>query len=210
MENWEVAFVAAVMGAATALLGYTEIRRLLHCAVDDRYGEWSRFRARAARLPGWSKRLEYNWKYAIAFFFLYGIHDLMRLVSLLAFDLFVVFAFLSPFWRSVYFDDWNPALATAIALAGASAYMVWKFRWGLQLCRVHEWSEQTWRCEKCGEYHALAEEREEKSKSAKSSGLKAPEPAKRHSGWHGIWEKRLQKLAEEVPSESQGSPRPAG
>lgn len=209
MESWELAFVAAVMGAAAALLGYTEIRRLLHAAVDDRYGEWSRFRSRAAGLPA-GKRLRYSVSYGVAFFFLHGVHDLMRLASLLAFDLFVVFALLAPFWRSVFFHDWNPAVATAIALTGASVYMVWKFRWGLELCRVHEWSEQTWQCEKCGEYHARAEDHDQGKKAAKGPGLKAPEAAARRLRWHGLWERRLERLAQRLESELKGSPRPAG
>jgi hypothetical protein len=66
----------------------------------------------------------------------------MRLATLVAFDLFVVFAFLAPFWRYLFFGDWNPALAAALALAGASIYLAWKVRQGMALCAVHGWSEE--------------------------------------------------------------------
>ena len=140
METSELTFVAALLGISAALLGYAEFRRLLHAAVDDRYGEWGRFRAGVARLSGSGVRLGYRLQYALAFLFCHGVHDLTHLVSGLIFDLFVVFAFLSPFWRAVYFDDFNPTLAAAIGIAGASVYTFWKLRIGLQSCRVHVWS----------------------------------------------------------------------
>ena len=210
METSELTFVAAILGASAALLGYAEFRRLLHGAVDDRYGEWGRFQARVARLPSFGARLRYRLHHGLAFFFCHGVHDLLHLTSGLAFDLFVVFAFLSPFWRAVYFDDWNPTLAAAIALAGACVYTFWKLRLGLQSCRVHVWSEQTSRCERCGEPHARADEQEGLKKTGKPAVRQAPEPPKGRTGWHRLWERRLERLTERLASEPEQVPRPAG
>ena len=189
----ETQFIVWVMGVAAVLLGYANFRRILHAAVDDRYGEWSRFRARAAG----AARIQY----AVTFFFAYGVRDLWVVFRLLLFDLFVVFACLSPYWRALYFEDWNLTAAGAVSAAGAAVYTLWRWRWSLALCRIHAWSEETGCCEKCGEIHARAEER----KAAKKGGKKAP-PRKSVHSWHGFWTARLEKLAEQQPK----SPRPAG
>ncbi len=181
------------MGGAAVLLGYAGYRRILHAAVDDRYGEWSRFRAHAPA----SARIQY----AVAFCFAYGAHDLWVVLRLLLFDLFVVFALLSPYWRALYFEDWNFTVARGLSVAGAAVYTLWRLGRSLGLCRVHTWSEQTWRCEKCGEAHLQLEER----LAAKKGGKKAP-AAKTGHGWGGFWQKRLERLAEQQPE----SPRPAG
>ncbi len=206
METWEWTFVAAVMGVAAALFGYTGYRRVLHAAVDDRYGEWSRFRARADRLAAGRGRLQHELQYALAFFVCYGVTDLTRLVTLLLFDLVVVFALLSPFWRYVFFEDWNAAVAVAAALAGVSIYTFWGLRRGLKLCRVHTWSE-TGRCERCGESRAEGEDRGLDKKKGKGPGVRT---AERGWSWHGMWERRLQQLTGRLEKETPEGPRPAG
>ncbi|MBI3695179.1 MAG: hypothetical protein HY238_10125 [Acidobacteria bacterium] len=192
----ETQFIAGVMGVAAVVLGYADFRRVLHAAVDDRYGEWSRFRGRA----GGSARL----RYALAFFFAYGARDLWVVFRLLLFDLFVVFALLSPYWHALYFEDWNLTLAGAVSVAGAAVYMGWELRRSLALCRVHAWSEQTGCCEKCG-CEKWGETRAAERPAAKKGGKQAP-PAKTRHGWHGFWAQRLERLAERQPE----SPRPAG
>jgi len=203
---WRVAFVAALMGAGCVLLGYTEARRLLHAALDDRYGQWVRFWSRSRQLPQLSSRFAYRFHYAVAFFFTFGAHDLMRFGTLLVFDLFVMFALLAPFWRYVFFEDWNPALAAALSMAGLSLYAGWKFRWGLQLCRLHGWSPETWQCARCGEYHSQAEERVRQRKAGKAAArVVAAPPApvgwRRRLSLQSFWERRLEKLMRQLESE---------
>lgn len=193
LQGWQLAFVASVMGAGAILLGYTELRRLLYAALDDRYGQWARFWARTGELPELGRRLGCRLSYAVAFFFCYGVHDLVRLVTQLLFDLFVVFALLSPFWRYVFFDDWNPALAGGMALAAVSVFVVWKVRQGMELCRVHDWSEKTRRCQRCGEYQAQAEEQEPAGKTSKLTAPPASRSLWDRLSWHGFWERRLER-----------------
>lgn len=170
-------FLAVVVGSSLAVLGYVEVRRLLCAALDDRYGEWARFwwQARQSSAAGFSRKLDF----AVAFFFCHGVHDLWRLVSLLIFDLFVVFAILAPFWRSVFFEDFHPAAAVTLGLVGVSVFLYSRLRRGLVLCKLHEWSQKTGRCERCGEPYL------------------EPEPAGRLS-WHGLWQRRLARLTEAV------------
>jgi len=211
LEVWQTVFVATVMGAGALLLGYTEFRRLLHAALDDRYGEAVRFWRLSRRLPSASQRIPYQLNYAVAFTFCIGLRDLTRFVTLLGFDLFVIFALLSPFWRSVFFHDWNPALAAAIAVAGASTYVVWKLRGGLQLCLLHGWSDQTGQCERCGELNAQAEEQARLKNTGKggSAGAAAPPAgaARKRFSWQGVWERRLHRLEERLAGESPGMGR---
>jgi hypothetical protein len=200
LRGWHLAFVAAVMGAGVAVLGYVEFRRLMNAAVDDRYGQRLRFyRWAEASLPAGS-RLAAKLQYSIAFFFCHGVHDLTRLLTLLAFDLFVLFALLSPFWRYVYFNEWNPAAATALAVLGVSAYLVFKLRQGRRLCQVHEWSPADWRCQRCGEYHARAEELAE---GAHLTGSPRTSFWDRLS-WHGFWERRLEEMDRRVSPPTAG------
>ncbi len=186
------------MGAAGALLLYADGRFLLHSAVDDRYGQLARF---------WRGRgLGHKFGYAVAFFFCHGVRDVIRMITLLAFDLFIVFAFLAPFWRYVFFEDFNVLLAIALALAGVSAYLVWKLWRTLDLCRMHAWSEETWCCERCGEYSAAAEDRARKT--SKSAGREEPELTWRDwLSWHGLWQRRLERIGREI---DEHGPRPAG
>jgi hypothetical protein len=193
------------MGTSLVLLVYAEGRRLLHAAVDDRYGELVRF----WRQAGFGSRVNY----AVSFFFCHGVRDLMRLGTLLAFDLFVVFAFLAPFWRYLFFDDWNPILAASVAVAGIAVFLAWKLWRGMELCRLHGWSQDTWQCERCGEFHLYAEERTSSQKAPKGALKITPQPhgwiagLTEHLSWHRFWEERLERLAS---SQEPGNPRPAG
>ncbi len=188
VKAWELVFAATVLGAGAIVLGYIEIRRILHAAVDDRYGQWERFRSGLSQLPSTGERAACRLHYAVAFLFAHGWHDFSRLCSLVLFDLFVIFACFSPFWRYVFFDDWNAALAIAISLAGALLYAAWKVRMGLGLCRVHAFSEKTWRCERCGEFHARAEDPEHASSITPGH----------NRWWHRFWERRLEQLSGKV------------
>jgi len=205
LAGWRLVFLAAVGLASLVLLGYTEFRRILHAAVDDRYGESARFWQRAAVLPDSGKRLGYQVHYVIAFFFFCGARDLMRLGSLLAFDLFVVFAFLSPFWRFAFFGDWNPILAAAVSAAGASVFMAWKLRQGLELCRVHGWAEDG-HCQRCGEPWAQIDEPAPLKKGGKTANrLAAGKPSWRERlSWSGLWARRLESLTERLEKEGSG------
>lgn len=194
LQTWQTVFLALLAGVSLALLIYTDGRRLLHAAVDDRYGQWVR---------AWRQAdLGFRLNYALAFFFCHGLRDLTRLSSLLAFDLFVVFALLSPFWRYLFFEDWNPGLATALGLAGTTAYLGWRLRSGAELCWVHGWSDE-WVCERCGEYHSRAEEIEaRRKKSAKPGAMPLVEPAglRHRLSWHGFWTRRLEDLDRRLES----------
>ncbi len=187
LQNWHIVFLALLGGISFVLLVYTNGRRLLHAALDDRYGEW----LRAWRQAGLGLRLDY----AITFFFCHGLRDSMRLGSAIIFDLFVLFALLSPFWRYLFFEDWNPGLAAALGVAGVSVYLGWKLRSGVELCSVHGWSEE-WQCSRCGEYHAQAEERAARRKSGKASAAAPDKPLslRERLSWHGLWERRLEQL----------------
>jgi len=175
LQLWQWAFIALVMGASLAVSVYVEARRLLFAALDDRYGEWARFWSEG-RQPGSTRTGTEKARFAVAFFFCHGTHDLWRLISLVAFDLFVVFAILSPFWRHVFFEDWNPAVAGLLSVAGIAVFLYWKVKHSLPLCRLHQWSPKTGRCERCGESYAEAE------------------PASRYS-WHGFWQQRVNRFA---------------
>jgi hypothetical protein len=197
LSGWQLGFVAAVMIAGVLVLGYVGVRRLLNAALDDRYGQWRRFQEWSGRALPPGRRTAASLQYALTFFFSYGIHDLGRLVTLLAFDLFVLFALLAPFWRHVFFGDWSPASATALAAAGAAGYIAVKLRFGLQLCTVHHWGPPDWCCERCGEHHARAEE---------FAGGAAAGPSRAASfwdrlSWHGFWERRLEELNRRVTAE---------
>ena len=196
LQGWRLIFIAALMGTAAALMVYVEGRRLLHAAIDDRYGQGLRF----WRQYSLGQRLSY----ALTFFFCHGVRDLWRLVTLVAFDLFVVFALLAPFWRSVYFEDWDPALAVAMGLVGVSIYIAWKLRQGRELCPVHGWSAETWQCERCGEFHAEADDRLRRKKGGKAAAAPALTFSDRFS-WHGFWERRLDRLNQRLED-----PRTAG
>ena len=176
LQGWQWAFVAVVMGAGLVVAAYVEIRRLLYAAVDDRYAEWARFWWEA-RQPVTARRGSEKLQFAVAFFFCYGLHDLWRLITLIAFDLFVVFAILAPFWRYVFFADFHPAAAALLGIVGTGVFLYWKVQQSLPLCRLHEWSQQTGRCSRCGE------------------GYVEPEPPARFS-WHGFWQRRVNRLAE--------------
>ncbi|MBI3667753.1 MAG: hypothetical protein HY236_16240 [Acidobacteria bacterium] len=213
LEGWRLAFVASVMVAGAVLLGYADWRRLLHAALDDRYGQWARFYVQVGRLPILRKRLIYNFRYSLAFFFCYGLHDLLRWIILLGFDLFVLLALLSPFWRYVFFEDWNPVLAVGVALAGVSLYLGLKLRWGLELCRVHSWSAGTGRCERCGEFLVRSEEQTKRQKAGRAAEVQ------KRGWWRRFWERRLEKVARQLEAElataiakpgMEESPRPAG
>ena len=219
LEGWQWAFVAFVMGAGAILLGYSDLRRLLHLALDDRYGQWARFCVQVSRLTSLRKRLTYGISYSLVFFFCYGLHDLALWLTLLGFDLFVLLALLSPFWRCVFFEDWSPTLGVGMVMAGVSVYMGLKLRRGLDLCRVHGWSPETWRCERCGEYHAQAEEQARRKKAGKPAVRTAPVELRERGSWRGFWEKRLERLAQRLAAElpdagsktgPEESPRPAG
>jgi len=173
LQGWELAFAAAVLGGGAVVLIYIEARRLLAAALDDRYGALERYWQRAGALP--EARLGSRLRYGVTFFFCHGVHDLTRLGSLLAFDLFVMFALLSPFWRYAYFDDWSPAPAAGLALAGVAVYIAFKVRQGAALCRVHQFGDKTRRCERCDE------------------PLLPPEHDHGRF-WHGFWARRLERL----------------
>lgn len=174
LQGWQWVFVAVVIGASLVVACYVEIRRVLYAAVDDRYGEWARFWW-DARQAGAARSGAEKFHFALAFLLCYGVHDLWRLITLIAFDLFVVFAILAPFWRHVFFADSSPAVAVVLGIVGTAVFLYWKVRHSLPLCRLHEWSQKTGRCEHCGEAYM------------------EPEPAARYS-WHGFWQGRVNRL----------------
>ncbi len=210
LRNKDTAFLIALLAIAAALLGYAEYRRILYAATDDRYGDRVRFHTRVREVPQSGRRLRYRLEYDLAWLFVYGMSDFFLLFRLLLWDLFVVFALLSPFWHSLVFSDWNPLAAMAASAAGAAAYMAWKLRGSLALCRVHAWSAETWRCERCGEFHAEAEERLEAKNPGKAQAPKANWPSRRGISWYGFWENRLQILTDRLQRELPSSPPPAG
>ncbi|HZS52712.1 MAG TPA: hypothetical protein VFA54_17725 [Bryobacterales bacterium] len=210
LRNGDKAFLIALLVIGAALLAYAEYRRILYAAIDDRYGDWVRFHTRAGQLPERGRRLQYRLEYSLASFFAYGLSDFFLLLRLLLWDLFVVFALLSPFWHSLVFSDWNPFAAMAVSAAGTGAYTVWKLRKSLGLCRVHAWSAETWRCERCGEFHADAEERLEAKNPGKTALPKTSLPSRRRFSWHEFWENRLQMLVDRLQRELPSSPPPAG
>jgi hypothetical protein len=176
LQGWQWGFVGLVMGATFLVAAYVEFRRLLYAAVDDRYGEWARFWWESGQ-AGTARSGGEKFRFALAFVFCYGLHDLWRLLTLIAFDLFVVFAILAPFWRHVFFEDFHPALAVVLGMAGTAAFLYWKVKQSRPLCRLHQWSQKTGRCEQCGEAYI------------------EPEPAGRFS-WHGFWLSRVNRLVE--------------
>ena len=168
------AYVGVVMGLSLLVSVYVGSRRLLFAALDDRYGEWARFWW-ASQQPGSAKSGSEKIQFVVAFVFCHGLHDLWHLITLVAFDLFIVFAIQAPFWRYVYFEDFTPAAAGLLGVAGTGAFLYWKVRHTLPLCRVHQWSPQTRRCEKCGESYLEPE---------RAAGF----------SWHGLWQRRLDRL----------------
>jgi hypothetical protein len=179
MQGWQWTFVAVVLGVSLVVSAYVEMRRLLYASVDDRYGEWARFWW-DARQPGAARPGSEKFHFALAFFLSYGLQDLWRLITLVAFDLFVVFAILAPFWRHVFFADWNPVAAAVLSVLGTVVFLYWKIQQSLPLCRLHEWSQKTGRCDRCGESYV------------------EPEPAARFS-WHGFWQGRVNRLVHPSP-----------
>jgi len=171
LQGWQWGYVGIVMGASLLVAVYVEARRLLYAAVDDRYGSWARFWWEA-RQPGATRTGGHKAQFAVAFFFCYGLSDLWRLVTLAGFDLFVVFAILAPFWRHVYFGDFPGAVAGLLGVAGTALFLAWKVKYSLPLCRLHEWSQQTGRCERCGEAYVESD------------------PPGRFS-WHGFWQRQV-------------------
>jgi hypothetical protein len=176
LQGWQWGYIILVMGASLLVSVYVEARRLLYAAVDDRYGEWARFWWEAGQ-PGAAKTGADKFRFLTAFVFCYGLHDLWRLITLVAFDWFIVFAILSPFWRHVFFEDFNGVLAAILGLAGSAVFLYWKVKHTLPLCRLHQWSQQSGRCERCGE------------------GYVEPEPAGRLS-WHGFWQRQVNRLVQ--------------
>jgi hypothetical protein len=66
--------------------------------------------------------------------------------------------------------------AAVLSVLGTAAFLYWKIQQSLPLCRLHEWSPKTGRCERCGESYV------------------EPEPPARFS-WHGFWQGRVNRLA---------------
>ncbi len=175
LTGWQWVYVGVVMGLSLLVAGYVECRRLLFAALDDRYGEWKRF-WQDSRQPGPVKSRSEKIQFILAFFFCHGLRDLWHWITLVTFDLFVVFAIQAPFWRHVFFEDFNPVAACLLGGAGAALFLGWKLKRSLPLCQVHAWSSQTGRCERCGEPYLEPE---------RITGV----------SWHGWWQRRLERLA---------------
>jgi len=176
LHGWQLGFLGLVMGASLLVTLYTEARRLLWAAVDDRYGAWARFWWEAHQPESARSGVE-KARFAVAFFFCYGLHDLWRLITLVAFDLFVVFAILAPFWRHVYFEDVPAMLAVTIGVAGTAVFLYIRVRQSVPLCRLHEWTGQVPACARCGEAYV------EMGPSSRIS-------------WHGFWQRQVSHLTE--------------
>jgi hypothetical protein len=149
----EATFVLFVFGAALFALTYAAVREVLSECRDDRYARlatfWTGSVAPGRSLSGLRLR------YAVAFFCVYGVWDLIWLVVRVIVGLFVVFALMSPFWRYVFFRDVNLSVSIILPVAAISLYSAFRLRCARRLCILHKWSEAL-QCTKCGKYHENA------------------------------------------------------